>query len=82
MGVMAQLPRGRPGAASKSCSRCKSATARPCTSSIPLTMVANEGDSARDGGRPEYYGDDHLWIVLAVCAYLKETGDLAFLDAR
>lgn len=43
------------------------------------TMVANEGDSREHPDRPSYYGDDHLWIVLAVCAYLKETGDLPFL---
>ena len=46
----------------------------------PLTMVATEGDSREREDRPHYYGDDHLWAVLAVTAYLKETGDLAFLD--
>jgi len=45
----------------------------------PLTMVASEGDSRERDDRPHYYGDDHLWIVLAVCWYLKETGDLGFL---
>jgi len=43
------------------------------------TMLASEGDSREQPERPDYYGDDQLWIVLAVCAYLKETGDLAFL---
>ncbi len=46
----------------------------------PLTMAATEGDSREVEGAPRYYSDDHLWIVLAVTAYLKETGDLAFLD--
>jgi len=46
----------------------------------PLTMLANQGDSRDVEGAPEYYGDDHLWSVLAISAYLKETGDLAFLD--
>ncbi len=46
----------------------------------PLTMIASEGDSLEREDRPHYYSDDHLWGVLAVCAYLKETGDLAFLD--
>ncbi len=46
----------------------------------PLTMVANEGDSREVEEAPKYYSDDHLWIVLAVTAYLKETGDLTFLD--
>jgi cellobiose phosphorylase len=45
----------------------------------PATMLADEGDSLEDGGKL-VYGDDHLWVVLAVCAYLKETGDIAFLD--
>ncbi len=46
----------------------------------PLTMEASEGDALEREDRPHYYSDDHLWIVLAVCAYLKETGDFAFLD--
>ena len=46
----------------------------------PLTMVATEGDSLEREDLPHYYSDDHLWIILAVCAYLRETGDLAFLD--
>jgi cellobiose phosphorylase len=46
------------------------------------TMLANEGDSREHPDRPDYYGDDQLWIVLAVCAYLKETGDLAFLKQQ
>lgn len=46
----------------------------------PSTMIANEGDSREMEDRPKYYGDDHLWIILAVAAYLKETGDRAFLD--
>jgi cellobiose phosphorylase len=45
----------------------------------PLTMVATEGDSREYKDRPHYYSDDHLWIILAVCSYLKETGDLGFL---
>lgn len=46
----------------------------------PVTMIANEGDSREEEEAPHYYSDDHLWIVLAVTAYLKETGDMAFLD--
>ncbi len=46
---------------------------------FPLTMEANEGDS-REEGEKQYYGDDHLWIILSVCDYLKETGDYDFLD--
>jgi cellobiose phosphorylase len=46
----------------------------------PLTMEGGIGDSAEYPDRPHYYGDDHLWVVLAVIAYLKETGDLGLLD--
>jgi cellobiose phosphorylase len=47
----------------------------------PLTMIANQGDSRDVEDALPYYGDDHLWIVLAATSYLKETGDLSFLDA-
>lgn len=40
----------------------------------PLTKQGN----ADVGG--DFY-DDHLWLVLAVCAYVKETGDVAVLAA-
>ena len=46
----------------------------------PLTMVGSAGDSLEVAEGPHYYSDDHLWLVLAVTAYLKETGDFAFLD--
>lgn len=45
----------------------------------PMTMIGEVGDSAERRDRPHYYSDDHLWALLAACAYLKETGDLAFL---
>ncbi|NLD93728.1 MAG: glycosyl transferase [Fibrobacter sp.] len=46
----------------------------------PLTMEATVGDAHEMPDRPQYYGDDHLWIVLAVITYVKETGDFAFLN--
>jgi cellobiose phosphorylase len=45
----------------------------------PLTMEATAGDARERDDRPKYYGDDHLWIILAVCSYLKETGSMEFL---
>jgi len=46
----------------------------------PLSMVATEGDSIEREDRPHYYSDDHLWAILAISAYVKETGDTSFLD--
>lgn len=46
------------------------------------TMEANEGDSRDEPDRPKYYGDDHLWIILAVSAYIKETGNFGFLNIK
>lgn len=46
----------------------------------PLTLEGSVGDSAELEDRPHYYSDDHLWCILAGIAYLKETGDLSFLD--
>ncbi len=40
----------------------------------PLTKKGN----ADIGG--EFY-DDHLWLILSTCAYIKETGDVSILDA-
>ncbi len=48
----------------------------------PITMKGGEGDSLERPDMPHYYSDDHLWIVLAVSAYIKETGDRAFLSER
>lgn len=39
----------------------------------PLTKKGN----AEIGG--DFY-DDHLWLILSTCAYVKETGDLSILD--
>lgn len=46
----------------------------------PLTMEASVGDSHERPDRPHWYGDDHLWPVFSVAAYLRETGDVAWLD--
>ncbi|HTP58537.1 MAG TPA: glycosyl transferase, partial [Spirochaetia bacterium] len=46
----------------------------------PATMEATMGDAREREDRPQYYSDDALWVVLAVCEYVKETGDIAFLS--
>jgi cellobiose phosphorylase len=45
----------------------------------PLNMIAGVGDAGELDDRPKYYSDDALWGVLAVCAYLKESGELGYL---
>ncbi len=45
----------------------------------PLTAEGTVGEAGEDGG-VDWYSDDHLWIILSVAAYLKETGDFDFLD--
>lgn len=46
----------------------------------PLSMEGSIGDSVEHDDLPHYYSDDHLWAILAVCAYLKESADFAFLE--
>jgi cellobiose phosphorylase len=46
----------------------------------PLTLEGSVGDSVDMEDRPHYYSDDHLWLVLSVTGYIKETGDTAFLN--
>lgn len=47
---------------------------------FPLTMEGMRGESGSLEERYSFYGDDHLWIILSICDYLKETGDFSFLD--
>ncbi len=46
----------------------------------PLSMIAERGDAKEMEDRLPYYSDDHLWIILAVTEYIKETGDEQFLE--
>lgn len=45
----------------------------------PFTRKGSIGDSKERDDRPHYYSDDHLFIILSLLEYLKETGDLNFL---
>ncbi len=46
----------------------------------PLTLEGSEGDSTEMEDHPNYYSDDHLWSILGIVSYLKESGDFAFLE--
>jgi len=45
----------------------------------PLTMKASIGEG-HPGSDQDFYSDDHLWNVLAVIEYVKETGNFAFFE--
>lgn len=47
---------------------------------LPLTGEGGPGLAAEFPQWPQWFSDDHLWLVLGVCAYLRETGDLDYLD--
>jgi len=47
---------------------------------VPLTGEGGPGLAGEFPQWPQWFSDDHLWLVIATCSYLKETGDLGFLD--
>jgi N,N'-diacetylchitobiose phosphorylase len=46
---------------------------------FPLTGEGGAGLAAEHPDWPQWFCDDHLWLVMAVCAYLRETGNYAYL---
>lgn len=78
MGVLAQAP-GEAKALMRKLLSVQTPAGSAMHQFYASTMEANAGDSREVPNAPHYYSDDHLWMVLAVCAYLKETGDFAFL---
>ncbi len=58
--------------------RCQYPDGRAYHLFFPLTGEGGEGDAPIK--KFDWYSDDHLWLILAVNAYLKETGDFEYLD--
>ncbi len=47
---------------------------------FPLTGEGGPGLAAEFPDWPQWFSDDHLWLIQGTCAYLRETGDLAYLN--
>jgi cellobiose phosphorylase len=47
---------------------------------FPLTLEGGPGLAAEYPAWPQWFSDDHLWLIISVCAYLRETGDFDYLD--
>ena len=47
---------------------------------FPLTGEGGQGDAPIK--KYDWYSDDHLWLILAANAYIRETGDLSFLNKK
>ncbi len=45
----------------------------------PLSGEGGPGLAAEHPDWPQWFSDDHLWLVISVCAYLRETGDFGYL---
>jgi cellobiose phosphorylase len=49
---------------------------------MPLTGEGGPGLAGEFPQWPQWFSDDHLWLVISVCAYLRETGDFPYLDQK
>jgi cellobiose phosphorylase len=47
---------------------------------FPLTLEGGPGLAGEYPSMPQWFSDDHLWLILSVCAYLRETGDFDYLE--
>ncbi len=52
---------------------------RPAAAKLP-TVVPTVSPKGIVHGLEDVCSDDALWLVVAICEYLKETGEIAFLD--
>jgi cellobiose phosphorylase len=47
---------------------------------MPLTGEGGPGLAGEFPDWPQWFSDDHLWLIISVCAYLRETGDFSYLE--
>lgn len=49
---------------------------------FPFTGEGGPGLAAEMPDFPQWFSDDHLWLVIASCAYVRETADVDWLESR
>jgi cellobiose phosphorylase len=49
---------------------------------FPLTGEGGPGLAAEYPAWPQWFSDDPLWLILATCAYLRETADFGYLQQK
>ncbi len=79
LGVMHTIPEEAKGLIVKLL-KCQYTDGRAYHLFFPLTGEGGSGDAPVK--KFDWYSDDHLWLILAVNAYIKETGDYAFLNEK
>lgn len=79
LGVMHTIP-GQAKELIKKLIKCQYTDGRIYHLFFPLTGEGGVGDAPVK--KFDWYSDDHLWLALAVNAYIKETGDFEFLNEK
>lgn len=79
LGVMHTIPSEARTLAEKLL-KCQFTDGRILHEFYPLTGEAGRGDAPIK--KFDWYSDDHLWLILSVTAYIKETGDSGFLRTK
>jgi cellobiose phosphorylase len=49
---------------------------------FPLTGEGGPGLASEFPTWPQWFSDDHLWLIIATCAYLRETADFGLLQQK
>jgi cellobiose phosphorylase len=49
---------------------------------FPLTGEGGPGLAGEHADWPQWFSDDHLWLAIATCAYLRETADFGYLQQK